>query len=71
MEGISEDHQTNETTQSSSQNQAEKTEINFNALCEPHKRPLSENSSLTLPASPPKVNLNANRSRNSSKKKLK
>ncbi|KAL4141651.1 hypothetical protein QTP88_004253 [Uroleucon formosanum] len=53
MEGISEDHQTNETPQSSSHNQAEKTEINFNARCEPYKRPLSENSSLTIPASPP------------------
>ncbi|KAE9524289.1 hypothetical protein AGLY_015328 [Aphis glycines] len=68
MEGISEDHQTNDTPQSSSHNQAEKPEINFNALCEPHKRPLSENSSLTIPISPPKVNLNTDRSRNSSKK---
>ncbi|CAI6353978.1 unnamed protein product [Macrosiphum euphorbiae] len=68
MEGISEDHQTNDTSQSPSHNQAEKTEINFNAPCEPHKRHFSENSSTTLPTSPPKANLNADRSRNSSKK---
>lgn len=68
MEGISEDHQTNDTPQPSSHNQAEKTEINFNAPCEPHKRLLSENSSPTIPASPPKAILNTDRSRNSSKK---
>ncbi|KAF0702175.1 CCHC-type domain-containing protein [Aphis craccivora] len=57
-----------QTPQSSSHNKSEITKINSNAHCEPNKRPLSDNSSLTIPDSPTKVNLNADRSRNSSKK---
>jgi len=56
MEGIREDHQKNETLQPTHHNQTENTEINFTAPCEPHKMPLSENSSLALSASPPMVN---------------
>ncbi|KAL5239914.1 hypothetical protein ACI65C_007324 [Semiaphis heraclei] len=53
MEGITEDNQINETLQPIPHNQTEKTETNFTTPCEPHKRPLSENSSLASSASSP------------------
>jgi len=52
MEGITEDHQINETLQPPSSNQTHKSENHYPSLNEIHKRLLSDTSSLATLSSP-------------------